>query len=81
MRFNRSSKPMGVVASPPLITRRAASGVIIVTVSATIYHLALGEHSSAAITLVLFAMVRAVAYMRYRVLPVTARRASSGRLQ
>ena len=46
---------------------------MIVTVSATAYHLMRGEISSAAITLLLFAMATFVAYMRHRVLPIAVR--------
>jgi hypothetical protein len=45
-------------------------------VSATVFHLMRGEISSAAITLVLFAMAAFVAYMRQRVLPIGVRRAA-----
>ena len=54
----------------------AAGGVMIVMVSATIWHLARGEVSSAVITLVLLAMASVVAYMRYRTVPIQARRAA-----
>jgi hypothetical protein len=47
---------------------------MIVTVSATAYHLVRGELSSAAITMVLFGMATFVAFMRYRVLPIGVRR-------
>ena len=52
----------------------AAGGVMIVTASATAFHLMRGELSSAAITLLLLAMATFVAYMRHRVLPIGARR-------
>ena len=52
----------------------AAGGVMIVTASATAFHLMRGELSSAAITLLLLAMATFVAYMRYRVLPIGVRR-------
>jgi len=45
-------------------------------VSATAFHLVRGEISSAAITLVLFAMATFVAYVRHRVLPIGVRRAA-----
>jgi hypothetical protein len=47
---------------------------MIVTASATVYHVARGEMSSAAITLVLFGMATFVAYMRHRVVPIRAAR-------
>jgi uncharacterized membrane protein YphA (DoxX/SURF4 family) len=52
----------------------AAGGIVIVMISATGYHLARGEVSSAVITLILLVMAAFVAYMRYRVLPIGARR-------
>lgn len=60
---------------PGLVTW-AAGGIMIVTVSATVFHLVRGEISSAAITLLLFAMATFVAYMRHRVLPIGVRRAA-----
>ena len=60
---------------PSLITW-AAVGIMIVTASATIFHLMRGEISSAAVTLVLLAMASYVAYMRHRVLPIGVRRAA-----
>jgi hypothetical protein len=62
---------------PSLITW-AAIGIMVVTVSATIFHLVRGEISSAAITLVLLAVAAFVAYMRHVVLPIGARRTTSG---
>jgi uncharacterized membrane protein YphA (DoxX/SURF4 family) len=55
----------------------AAGGLMIVTVSATVFHLARSEMSSALITFVLFGMAAFVAYMRQRVLPIRARRSAS----
>jgi putative oxidoreductase len=52
----------------------AAGGIMIVMVSATVYHVVRGEISSAAITLLLLAMATFVVYMRQRVLPIAARR-------
>jgi uncharacterized membrane protein YphA (DoxX/SURF4 family) len=61
---------------PGLVTW-AAGGIVIVMVSATLFHLARGEMSSAVITTVLLAMATFVAYMRHRVVPIRARHASS----
>lgn len=58
----------------PWLVTWAAGGIMIVMVSATIWHLVRGEMSSAAITLVLLAMATFVAYMRHRVLPIRGRR-------
>jgi len=57
----------------PWLVSWAAAGVMVVMISATIYHIARGELSSAAITLVLLAMSTFVAYMRSRILPIRAR--------
>ena len=51
----------------------AASGIMIVSISATVFHLARGEMSSAATTFLLFALAAFVAYMRYRAMPISAR--------
>ena len=66
----------GLTRILPWLVTWAAAGVMIVTASATVWHLIRGEMSSAAITLVLFAMATLVAYMRHRVLPIAARRAA-----
>lgn len=59
----------------PWLVTWAAGGIIIVMVSATVFHVARGEISSAAITLVLLAMAAFVALMRHRVMPIVPRRA------
>ena len=64
----------GLTRIMPWLVTWAAVGIMIVTVSATAYHLMRGEISSAAITLLLFAMAAFLAYMRHRVLPIAARR-------
>jgi hypothetical protein len=46
---------------------------MLVTASATVYHLARAEWSSAVITLILLALATFVAYMRHRVLPIAVR--------
>jgi uncharacterized membrane protein YphA (DoxX/SURF4 family) len=60
----------------PWLVTWAAGGIMIVTASATVFHLVRGEISSAAITLLLLAMATFVAYMRHRVLPIPVRRAA-----
>jgi hypothetical protein len=67
----------GLTRVQPWLVTWAAVGIMIVTVSATAYHLVRGEMSSAVITAVLLAMATFVAYMRHRVLPIAARRAAS----
>ena len=66
----------GLTRILPWLVTWAAVGIIIVMVSATIYHVVRGEISSAAITLLLLAMAAFVAYMRHRVLPIGVRRAA-----
>ena len=57
---------------PGLVTW-ASAGVMFVMISATIYHIARSEISSAMITFVLLSMATFVAYMRWKVLPIRAR--------
>jgi uncharacterized membrane protein YphA (DoxX/SURF4 family) len=66
----------GLTRIMPWLVTWAAGGIMIVTVSATAFHLVRGELSSAAITLLLLAMAAFVAYMRHRVLPIVVRRAA-----
>jgi hypothetical protein len=66
----------GLTRILPWLVTWAAGGIMIVTVSATIWHIVRGENSSAAITLVLLAMATFIAYMRHRVVPIPARRAA-----
>ena len=65
----------GLTRILPWLITWAAAGIMIVTASATVFHLARGEMSSAAITLVLLVMATFVGYMRQRVLPIGVRRA------
>jgi hypothetical protein len=67
----------GLARIQPSLVISAAAGIMIVMVSATVFHLARGEMSSAAITLVLFGIATFVAYMRYRVVPIPARGAGN----
>jgi hypothetical protein len=67
----------GLTRILPWLVTWAAGGIMIVTVSATAFHVARGEMSSAAITLVLLIMATFVAYMRHRVLPIGARGAAA----
>jgi uncharacterized membrane protein YphA (DoxX/SURF4 family) len=64
----------GLTRIMPWLVTWAAGGIMIVTVSATAFHLVRGEMSSAAITLLLFAIATLVAYTRHRVLPIGVRR-------
>ena len=69
----------GVTRILPGLVVWAACGLMIVTASATVFHLARREFSSAATTLVLFALVTFVAYARARVVPIRARGAADSK--
>jgi uncharacterized membrane protein YphA (DoxX/SURF4 family) len=62
----------GLTRVLPWLVIWAAIGIMIVTVSATVFHVARGEMRSAAITFMLFGIAAFVAYMRYRVVPLSA---------
>jgi hypothetical protein len=63
----------GLTRVKPWLVTWAAAGIMFVMVSATVWHLARSEWSSAATTLVLLAMATVVAYLRHRRLPIRAR--------
>jgi len=63
----------GLTRIQPWLVSCAAAGIMIVMISATIFHLARGEVSSAITTVVLLALATFVAYMRWRVAPIRAR--------
>ena len=63
----------GITRIQPRLVAWAASGIMIVMICATGFHLSRGEMSSAATTLVLLAMATFVAYMRWRVAPIPSR--------
>ena len=63
----------GIARVQPWLVSWAAAGMMIVMICATIFHLARGELSSAAITTVLLALATFVAYMRWRVVPIQSR--------
>lgn len=65
----------GATRIRPSLVVWAAAGIMIVMVSATIYHLVRGEIASAGVTLLLLAMATFVAYMRHGVMPIQARAA------
>jgi uncharacterized membrane protein YphA (DoxX/SURF4 family) len=58
----------------PWLVPSAAGGVMIVMIAATIFHVMRGEVSSAITTAVLLAIASFIAYMRWRVVPIPARR-------
>lgn len=66
----------GLTRIMPWLVSWAAAGIMIVTVSATAYHLARGELTSAAVTALLLVMATIVAYMRSRAVPIGVRRAA-----
>jgi uncharacterized membrane protein YphA (DoxX/SURF4 family) len=66
----------GVTRTQPWLVSWAAAGIMIVMVSATIFHIARAEASSAVVTAVLLALATFVAYMRWRVIPIASRRAT-----
>ena len=66
----------GLTRILPWLVTWAAGGIMIVMVSATVYHLMRGEMSSAAVTFLLLAMATFLAYMRHRVLPIGVRGAA-----
>jgi uncharacterized membrane protein YphA (DoxX/SURF4 family) len=65
----------GMTRILPWLVSWAAVGIMIVMISATIFHVTRGEVSSAITTFVLLVMATYVAYMRWRVAPIRARSA------
>ena len=63
----------GVTRILPWLVPSAAVGVMIVMISATVWHVARAEYSSALITLVLLAMATFTAYARWRLAPISPR--------
>ena len=63
----------GIVRVLPELVPAAAVGLMVVMISATIFHVARGELASAVATAILLAMATVVAYMRWRVHPIPAR--------
>ena len=64
----------GLTRIVPSLVTWAAVGIMIVMISATVWHIARAEYGSAAVTMVLLVMATFVAYMRHRVRPIRARR-------
>jgi len=63
----------GVTRIQPWWVPCAAAGLMIVMISATIFHIVRGEFSSAATTAILLVMATTVAYMRWKVRPILPR--------
>ena len=60
----------GLTGIQPWWTQWAAVGIMIVMISATIFHVMRNEISSAATTFVLLVMAISVAYLRWKVVPI-----------
>ena len=65
----------GITRIQPRLVPLAAAGLMIVMVGATVLHLTRGEYSSAATTAVLLVALTFVAYMRWKVKPISPRTA------
>jgi uncharacterized membrane protein YphA (DoxX/SURF4 family) len=63
----------GFTRIQPWLVSCAAAGIMIVMISATIFHLIRGEIGSAITTIVLLAMATFVAYVRWQVAPIRTR--------
>lgn len=68
----------GLTRVLPWLTPLAAAGLMIVTGSATVLHLSRGETGSAISAALFFVLVTVVAYLRWRVKPVSARKLAYG---
>jgi putative oxidoreductase len=64
----------GVTRVMPGLVTWAAVGIMFVMISATGYHIVRNELSSAAVTFLLLLIATYVAYMRWRVYPIGARK-------
>ena len=64
----------GVTRILPFLTALAAAGLMIVMGSATVLHIVRGEGGSAISAAVLFVLVTIVAYTRWKVQPIAARK-------
>jgi len=63
----------GITRVMPWLVPAAAAGLMIVMISATVFHVSRSEMSSAAVTAVILALAAFVAYMRWRVKPIAPR--------
>ena len=66
----------GATRIQPWWVPSAAAGLMVVMISATIFHVMRGEVSSAITTVVLLVICTFVAYMRWKVMPIPARSTS-----
>ena len=65
----------GITRILPRLVPSAAAGLMIVMISATVLHLSRSEYSSAATTSVLLVVLTFLAYMRWKVKPISPRTA------
>lgn len=63
----------GITRIMPWLVPCAAAGLMIVMISATIFHATRGEVGSAITTAILLAVITLVAYMRWKVRPILRR--------
>ena len=63
----------GITRILPWLVPCASAGLMVVMISATIFHIARGEVISAIVTAILFVMATYVAYMRWKVMPIRPR--------
>jgi uncharacterized membrane protein YphA (DoxX/SURF4 family) len=63
----------GITRILPRLVPWAAAGLMIVMISATVFHLTRGEYRSAAGTVILLIVLTIVAYMRWKVKPISPR--------
>ena len=63
----------GITRILPQVVPAAAAGIVIVMISATVWHCVRAEYSSAGITTVLLAMAIFAAYGRWRLVPIRPR--------
>ena len=66
----------GITRILPWLIPCAAAGLMVVMISAAIFHLARGEVSGAIVTAVLLVMATFVAYTRWKVMPIPPRAAA-----
>jgi putative oxidoreductase len=64
----------GLTRILPWLTALAAAGLMIVMSCASVFHLVRGETASAISAFVIFLLVSVIAYTRWKVAPITARR-------
>lgn len=67
----------GMTRVLPGLVPAAAAGLVIVMISATIFHVARAEYTSAAMTFLLLVLAAFVAYMRWKVMSIPPRGASA----